>query len=68
MNKQSFDKAFGHLKPIKISEPQSCVAASGDKMSSLGIFEMELFNKGKKNDNIIDIDCIHRHQLTYDVN
>jgi len=44
-------------------------------MSSLGIFEPDLFIKGKKftypvnvikelNANIIDIDFIHRHQLT----
>jgi hypothetical protein len=36
MNKQSFDLAFGHSKPKQISKPQSCVAASGDKMSSIG--------------------------------
>ena len=56
MNKQSF-------------KPQSCVAASGDKMSSYGVFEIDLFIKGKKfthpvnvieelNENIIDIDFI----------
>jgi hypothetical protein len=34
MNKQSFDLAFGHSKTKQISKPQSCVAASGDKISS----------------------------------
>ena len=47
-------------------------------MSSLGIFEVDLWIKGKKfthpvnvinelNNNIIGIDFIHAHQLTYDV-
>ena len=78
MNKESFDLAFGHSKPEQISKPQSCVAASGDKMSSYGVFEVLLFKKGKKithpvnliqelNENIIDIDFIHAHKLTYDV-
>jgi hypothetical protein len=49
------------------------VAASGD-----GVFEVDLFIKGKKfthpvnvieelNENIIGIDFIHTHKLTYDV-
>ncbi len=78
MNKQSCDMAFGHLKPRKISEPQSFVAASGDKMSSLGIFELDLFIKRKKfthpvnvikelNDNIMYIEFTHKYQLTYDM-
>jgi hypothetical protein len=77
MNKDSFDLAFGHSKPKQISKPQSCVAASGDKMSSYGVFEVDLFMKGKKimhpvnviqelNENIIGIDFIHTHKLTYD--
>ncbi len=78
MNKESFDLAFGHYKPKQISTPQSCVAASGDKMSSCGVFEVDLFIKGKKfthpvnviqelNENSIGIDFIHTHKLTYDV-
>jgi hypothetical protein len=74
MNKQSFDLAFGHSKLKQISKPQSCVAASGDKMSSHGVFEVDLFIKGKKftdpvimieelNENIIGIDFIHAHKL-----
>ncbi len=48
MNKQSFHLAFGHCKPKQMSKPQSCVAASGDKMSSYDVFEVDLFIKGKK--------------------
>ncbi len=70
--------AFEHLKPRKISEPQSCVTASGDKMSSLGLFKVDLWIKGKKfihplnvinelNGNIIGIDFIHKHKLKYDM-
>jgi len=78
MNNYSFELAFGHSKPKQISRPQSCVAASGDQMSSYGVFEVDLFIKGKKfthpvnvikelNENIIGIDFIHAHKLTYDV-
>jgi hypothetical protein len=75
MNKQLFDLAFGHSKPRLISKPQSCVAASGDKMSSYGVFEVDLFIKGKKFThpvNVIEelnenINFIHAHKLTYDV-
>jgi hypothetical protein len=78
MNKVSFDLALGHSKPKQISKSQSCVAASGDKMSSYGVFEVDLFIKGKQfthpvnviqelNENIIGIDFIHAHKLTYDV-
>ncbi len=48
MNKESFDLAFGHSKPKQILKPQSCVAASGDKMSSCGVFEVDLYIKGRK--------------------
>jgi hypothetical protein len=78
MNMDSFELAFGQSKPRQISKPQSCVAATGDKMSSCGVFEVDLFIKGKKNthpvnmikelnENIIGIDFIHSHKLTYDV-
>jgi hypothetical protein len=78
MNKKSFDLAFGHSKLKQISKPQSCVAASGDKMSSYGVFEVDLLIKGRKfthpvnviqelNENIIGIDFIHSDKLTYDV-
>jgi hypothetical protein len=75
MNKESFDLAFGHSKPKQISKPQSCVAASGDKMSSYGVFEVDLFIKGKKithpvsviqelNENIIGIDFTHTYNVS----
>jgi hypothetical protein len=78
MNKESLDLAFGHSKPKQISKPQSCIAASGDKKSSYGVFEVDLFIKGKRftnpvnviqelNENIIGINFIHAHKLTYDV-
>ncbi len=78
MNIDSFELAFGQSKPRQISKPQSCVVASGDKMSSCGLFEVDLFIKGKKfthpvnvikelNENIIGIDFIHAHKLTYDM-
>jgi len=44
----SFELAFGQSKRRQISKPQSCVAASGDKMSSYRVFELDLFIKGKK--------------------
>jgi hypothetical protein len=70
--------AFGHSMPKQISKSQSCVAASGDKMSSCGVFEVDLWIKGKKcthpvnvieelNENIIVIDFIQAHKLTYNV-
>jgi Retroviral aspartyl protease len=78
MNKQSFDLAFRQSKPKQISKPQSCVAASGDKMSSYWMFDVDLFIKGRKfthpvnviqelNENIIGIDFIHTNKLTYEV-
>jgi hypothetical protein len=47
MKKESFDIAFGHSKPKQISKRQSCVVASGDKMSSCGVFEVDLYVIGK---------------------
>jgi hypothetical protein len=64
--------AFGHSKNKQISKPQSCVAGTGDKMSSYGVFEVDLWIKGKtfthpvnmieelnENININGIDFIH---------
>jgi len=56
--------AFGNQKIRKISNAQSCVAASGDAMNSIGVYEVDLWIKGQKlthpvnvinklNDNII---------------
>jgi len=79
MNSQSLSAAFGMQKPRKISNPQSCVAASGDAMNSIGVYEVDLWIKGQKfthlvnmitelKDNIIGIDFMHRNKLIYDVN
>ncbi len=79
MNSRSFNAAFGNQKPTKIANAQSCVAASGDTMNSLGVYEVDLYIKGQKfthpvnvineiNDNIIGIDFMHRNKLIYDVN
>ncbi len=47
MNATLFFAAFPHAKPKEIKNAHDCVAASGKKMTSLGIYEMELYIKGK---------------------
>ncbi len=79
MNSRSFNAAFGTQKPRKISNAQSCVAASGDVMNSIGVYEVDLWIKGRKfthpvnvitelSDNIIGINLMHRNKLIYDMN
>jgi hypothetical protein len=79
MNSRSFKAAFGNQKPRKISNAQSCIAASGDAMNSMGVYEVDLWIKGRKfthpvnvinelNNNIIGVDFMHRNKLIYDVN
>jgi hypothetical protein len=79
MNSKSFNAAFEKQKPRKIANAQSCIAASGDAMNSIGIYEIDLYIKGQKfthpvnvinelNDNIIGINFMHRNKLIYDVN
>jgi hypothetical protein len=48
MNKQSFDMAFSDKRPRKISKAQSCVATSRGTMSLLSIFEINIWDNGKK--------------------
>jgi len=48
MTKASFNAAFPHKKPHIVQSPQNCTAAYGDKLNSLGIYEIDLFIKGKK--------------------
>jgi len=78
MTKASFNAAFPHQKPRRVQSSQHCTAASGDKLNSLGIYEIDLFIKGKKfthninvmntlTDNIIGIDFMHKNKLHYDV-
>jgi hypothetical protein len=76
---RSFLLAFAQHEPRKISMAQSCIASSGDAMNSIGVYEVDLWIKGKKfthpvnvikelNGNIIGIDFMHMHNLTYDMN
>jgi Retroviral aspartyl protease len=78
MTAQSFYAAFPHSKPCRVQDAQHCTATSGDKMKSLGIFEIDLQIKGKKfthqiividklTYNIIGIDFMHKHKMHYDV-
>jgi len=75
MNNRSFNMAFAHQKPRKISNAQSCVAASGNAMNSIGVYKVNLWIRGKKfthpvnvtkelNHNIIGIDFMHLNKLT----
>jgi hypothetical protein len=48
MTQASFNAAFLHQKPCRVQNSQHCTAASGDKLHSLGIFEIDLYIKGKK--------------------
>jgi hypothetical protein len=75
-NSRSFNAVFGTQKPRKISNAQSCVAASGDAINSIGVYEVDLWIKGQKfthpvnvitelNNNIIGIDFMHRNKLIY---
>jgi len=48
MTANSFNAAFPHDKPRRVQNAQHCTAASGNKMNSLGIFEIDLEIKGKK--------------------
>jgi hypothetical protein len=57
MTKASFNAAFPHQKPRRVQNSLHCTAASGDKLNSLGIYEIGLFIKGKKfthNINVMD--------------
>jgi hypothetical protein len=75
MNKHSFEMAF---RENKAKLCLCCVAASGDKMSNLGVFEVDLWINGKKYtqplnminelNNIFGLDFVQVHKLKYDVN
>jgi hypothetical protein len=79
MNSRSFNAAFGLQKPKKISNAQGCIAASGDAINSIGVYEVDLWIKGQKftypvnvitelNDSIIGINFMHHNKLIYYVN
>jgi hypothetical protein len=74
----SFQAAFPDKKTKKVQNAQDCVAASGNKMYTLGIFKIDHQIKGKTfkhqiniidqlNDNIIGIGFMHKHKLHYDM-
>ncbi len=78
MTANSFNAAFPQDKPRRVQNAQHCTTASGNKMHSLGIFEIDLEIKGKKyrhqiniidqlTDNIIGINFMHHHKMHYDV-
>jgi hypothetical protein len=75
----SFNAAFRPQKLSKILNAQSCIAAFGDAMNSVGSMSWTLWIKGRKfthpvnvitelNDNIISINFMHRNKLIYNVN
>ncbi len=43
MTKASFNAAFPHTKPCRVQNSQHCTATSGDKLHSLGIYEIDIF-------------------------
>jgi hypothetical protein len=68
---------FWTLKTYIVKKSAGCIAANGSKMSSLGIFEIEMTIRGRKfrhpvtvvedlNDNIFRIDFMHQHKMNYD--
>ena len=78
MTQASFNAAFPHQKPCRVQNSQHWTAASGDKLHSLGNFEIDLYNKGKKfthlinimdtlTSNIILIGFMHKNKLHYDL-
>jgi hypothetical protein len=78
MTSTSFYTAFPNQKPRKVQNAQDCVATSGNKMYSLGIYEIDLQIRGKTfkhhinvidqlNENIIVIDFMHKHKLNYNI-
>ncbi len=78
MNADSFRESFGHSKPTLLKKSAGCIAANGSKMSSLGIFEIEMTIRGRKfthpvtvvedlNDNILRIDFMHQHKMNYEL-
>jgi hypothetical protein len=48
MTENSFNAAYPYDKPRRVQNVQHCTTASGNKMHSLGIFEIDLEIKGKK--------------------
>jgi hypothetical protein len=77
MNADSLREAIGHSRPKLLKKSARCIAANDSRMTSLGIFEIEMTIRGRKfshpaivvediNDNILGIDFMHAHKLNYD--
>jgi hypothetical protein len=65
MTAESFHAAFPHYKAHRVQNAQHCTAASGNKMNSIGIFEIDLQIKGKTfMHNINVIDQLTNYRLT----
>jgi hypothetical protein len=73
-----FSCCISHTKPHTLQNARDCIAAFGDKMNSLGIYEIDLQINGNTfthqiyvinqlNDNIIGIYFMNKHKLHYDV-
>jgi hypothetical protein len=52
----SFEIACKNTQPKKISEGQSCVTASGGSMNAYGVYEIDLWIKGKKTYSLTECD------------
>jgi hypothetical protein len=63
MTAASFLTAFPGVKPRRVQNAQHCTAASGNKMNSLGIYEIDLQIKGKTFTHHINV----INQLTYNI-
>jgi len=48
MTAEFFHGAFPHYKAHRVQNAQHCTAASGNKMHSLGSYDIDLEIKGKK--------------------
>jgi len=72
-NAYSFQESFKNIRPQLIKEDQSCKAANGSKMNSLGVFEIPMAIRGCHflhpvavmediKDNIVGIDFINANE------
>jgi hypothetical protein len=49
MTAASFYVAFSGIKPRRVQNAQHCIAASGNKINSLGIYEIEIYKIKRQN-------------------
>ncbi len=75
-NRHSFETAFKKNFPKKILNGQKCSTANGRCINSVGVYEIDIFIKGRKctptvnvmndlSNNILGIDFRHKHWLKY---